>query len=181
MLAQLCLVPLPLFLLLAFGFSFVNKLSLLQLSLFASSIATLAYRALLLSGVFLPFRSPALHLSSYNCCHCAFNIESYSSLEYFFNSIFPLEVPWLVLVFCHQASLIWAREATLTLGAGPLLLIYWMRNVTTASKFFSFCRVLPSLWQLLCTTCHTWCNLTGIKLLILDQDLGTHIPLDFQG
>ena len=74
---------------------------------FASRTATVASKALLLSGFFLPFMSPIFFWSSYNCWHCAVDIESYSSLEYFFNSIFPLKVPWLVLVFCHLASLVW--------------------------------------------------------------------------
>ena len=130
--AWYCLVPLPflsragLLLLLALGLSIsANKLSLLLFSDFASSMATLAYKALLLSWVFLPFMSPALFRSSYNCWCCATNIESYSSCEYFLNSIFPLKVSQFVLVFCLLAGLVWVMDATLTLGAGAFLSIYW--------------------------------------------------------
>ena len=59
-----------------FGLMSASKLSLLQFSVFVSSTATLASEALLLMGVFLPFRSPTLCQSSYNCCHCDFEIES---------------------------------------------------------------------------------------------------------
>ena len=105
----LCLVLPPfisnngLFLLLALGFSYANKLSLLLLSVFAFSMASLASKALMLSGVFLPFMVMAFFWSSYNFWCFAIDIESYSSLQYFFNSIFPLKVPWVVLVFCHLA------------------------------------------------------------------------------
>ena len=71
--------------------------------------------------VLLPFKRPALHQSSCNCCHCAINIESYSSLEYYFNSVFPLKVQQVVLVFCHLAGLVWATEATLTLSDAAFL------------------------------------------------------------
>ena len=95
-----------LFLLLALGFSTTNKLSLLLSSGFTSSAATLASKAVLFYQVFLPFLSPAFFWSSYNCWCCATNIEHYSSGEYFFNSIFPLKVPQLVLVLCLLAGLV---------------------------------------------------------------------------
>ena len=120
------------------GFTSANKLSLLLFSDFASSMATLASKALLLSGVFLPFMSPALFLSSYNYWHCATDIESYSSLEYFFNSIFPLKVLQLALVFCLLAGLVCVTDATFTLGVGAFLSMYWVRKATTASKSFSY-------------------------------------------
>ena len=63
---------------------------------------------------------------------------SYSSLEYFFNSIFHLNVPQLSLVFCYLAGLVGSTDATFTLGVGALLMKYWVRKVTTASKSFSY-------------------------------------------
>ena len=110
--AWICLLPLPfqsragLFLLLALGIFSANKLSLLLLSVFASSMATLASKALLLSEVFLPFRNPTLSWSSCNCCHCAINMKSYFFLEYFFNLIFHLKGPWAEQVFYLLADLV---------------------------------------------------------------------------
>ena len=105
--AWLCLVLLPFFVKgWILGFSSRNKLSLLLCSVFASSVATLASKALLLSGVFFFFKSPALYQSSFNCCCSVVDIGSYSSLEHFLNSIFPLKVPWLGLVICHLADLV---------------------------------------------------------------------------
>ena len=127
-----------LFLLLAVGLTSANKLSLLLYSDFASSMATLASEALLLSGVFLPFMGLALFWSWYNCWSCATDIESYSSLEYFFNSTFPLKVLQLLLVFCLLAGLFWEMNATFTLGdcAFSVNVLGWERKVMTASKFF---------------------------------------------
>ena len=71
-----------------FGISSANNLLSLLLSVFESSMATLAYKALLLSGVFLPFMRVAFFLNSYSCWHCAIIIESHCSLEYFFNLFF---------------------------------------------------------------------------------------------
>ena len=138
--AWLCLVQFPFLLrtelfLLTLSFSSANKLSLLLLFVFTSSMATLASKALLLSWVFLPFISPAFFLNSHNCWCCAIDIESYFSLEYF-NTVFPLKVLWVAVVFCHLAGLFWSTEVTFTLGVNALLSMYWMRRVTTASKFF---------------------------------------------
>ena len=110
-----------------------NKTSLL-LSCYASSMATLASKALLFSWVFLPLRRPSLCQRSYNHCFFAINIEFYSSLEYFFNSIFPLKVILEPLVFCFFAEM----DAALTLDFGPHLSMYCVRNVTTALKSFSY-------------------------------------------
>ena len=44
------------------------------------------------------------------------NVESYISLEYFFNSIFPLKVLKAELAFFFLAGLVCAMDATLTLG-----------------------------------------------------------------
>ena len=118
--------------------SSANKLSLLLLSIFASSTATVAFKALLVSGVFLPFMSPAFFQSSFTCCCYAINIESYSFLEYFFNSIFPLKVPPLLLVFCCMAGLVWAMYATFTSSVVCNLLIYLVRKAITASKSLSY-------------------------------------------
>ena len=76
------------FLLLALGFSSANKLSFQLLSVFASSMATLASKALLLSGVFLPLMSPAFFQSLNSCWHCAINAKPYSSVDYFFSVSF---------------------------------------------------------------------------------------------
>ena len=46
------------FLLLSWGFSSRNKLLLLLIFVFPTSMATLVFKALLLSGVVLPFMSP---------------------------------------------------------------------------------------------------------------------------
>ena len=127
------------FLMLALGFSSANKLSLLLFSVFASSTATLASKALLLSGVFLTLMSPAFFQSSNSCWCCdIIKIVSYSSLEYFFNSIFPLKVQCVALVLCYLAGLVCATEATFTLGVGAILLIYWVKKVTTVSKLFLY-------------------------------------------
>ena len=50
-------------------------------------------------------------------------------------------------------------DATFALGVGDLLSIYWVKEVTTASKSFSYL---------------SGCALTA--LLTLGQVLGTHIP-----
>ena len=94
---------------------------MLLLSIFTSSMAIVASNALLLSWLFLPLISPAFLHSSYNCWCCAIDIESYFSLEYFFNSIFPLKVLWVVLVFCFLEGLVWLIEATFTIGVGALV------------------------------------------------------------
>ena len=99
-------------------------------------MATLASKALLLSGVFLPFTSLDFFESSYNCWCWAANIVSYSSYEYFFNS--SLKVPQLALVFCLLAGLVRGTFATFTLGVDAFLSIYWVKKVTTASKSFSY-------------------------------------------
>ena len=54
------------------------------------------------------------------------------------NSIFPLKVTQVVLVFSHLTGLVWATEVTFTLSVGALLLTYWVMKVTTASKSFLF-------------------------------------------
>ena len=125
---------------------------------------------------FLVLISLVFFWSSYRYWSCTIDIESYSSVEYFFNSIFPLKVSWVVMVFCHMAGLFWLTKATFTLGVGALLLIYWLRNVTTLLKSFHTCLGVPLLRQLPWTTCHTCCHSTGIKLSILDWGLGIHNP-----
>ena len=125
------------FVLLALGFSSANKLLLILSTSFESRVAYLVSKALLLSVVLLPFKSLALHWSKYNCCCCAVNIEPYSSLEYFFNSIFPLKVTQTVLVFCHLAGLIWATDATSILGVGSHLLIHCMKKAMAACPSFA--------------------------------------------
>ena len=100
-----CLIPLSflsragLFLSSALGLSSGNKLSLLLLSVFAFCMITLVSEALPLYKVFLPFMSTAFFDSSYIYWHCAIDIESCSSLEYFFHSIFSLKVSCLVQFF----------------------------------------------------------------------------------
>ena len=114
-------------------------------------MANQASKALLLSRVFLHFRSPALHWNSYNC-HCYnVNIESYSCLEFIFNSIFSLKVPWLVLVFCHFAGQVWVTYATFMLIVVPCLSMYCVRKVISASKFF-----LSFVWM--CFHCRNFCG-----------------------
>ena len=126
-----------LLLLLALSFSSANKLSLILLSVIASSAINLASKSLLLSWVFFPLMSLAVFQSSYSCWHCAINIE-YFSLEYFFNSIFPLKVAWVALLLCCLTGLFCPTEATFTIGVSALLLMYLVSKFTTASIFFSY-------------------------------------------
>ena len=115
----------------------MDKLSSLLLSVFASSKANLASKVLLLSGVFLPFMSPALHWSSYNCYCYAVDMESYFSQRYCIESIFLLKVPWAVLISCHLPDLVLPTGATITLSVGPQLM-YCERKATTSSKSISY-------------------------------------------
>ena len=138
--AWLCLVFLlslsraGLFLFFALGISSANKLYLLLLSVFGSIIATVVSKALLLSEFYFPSMSMVFFQS--------FDIKSFSSLEYFFNLICPLKVQWIAMVFYHLDGLVLLTEATFTLSICALLLIYWMRKVTTASKSFSYLSAL---------------------------------------
>ena len=122
----------------SFGLFIGDKLSLLLFSVFTFSVATLNSKALVLSIVFLPSMSPAFFQSLYNCWHDAIDIELYSSLEHFFDLIFLLKVPLVVLVFCHLAGLVRPLEAIFELGDGALLLMYWVRKATIAPKSFSY-------------------------------------------
>ena len=134
----LCLMPLSflsrsgLFLLFALGFLSVNKLSLLKLFVLTSSADTLASKPYSFWSL-LSLRSTVLCQSSYYCCHCTINIESYFFLEYSFNSIFPLKVSWARLVFCLLTGLDWAMDTTFTLGVVTCLSMYSVRKATTAS------------------------------------------------
>ena len=101
-------------------------------------MTTLASKALLLLWVFLPFMCTVFFWSSYNCWCWTTSIESYSSLEYFFNAIVSLKVPPLALVFCLLAVLVYVTHATFTLGVGAFLSVYWVRKATTASKSFLY-------------------------------------------
>ena len=115
----------------------MNKLYSLLLFVFAYSMITLSSKTLLLSGVFLPLVCLAFFWKSYNG-HFVVDIELFSSLEYFFNSIFPLKVSWVALVFCHLAGLLCPTEATFTLDVGALLSSYLLRETTTVSNSFSY-------------------------------------------
>ena len=104
-------------------------------------MATLASKPYCFLGSFYPVGVlPALCWSSYKGCHCALDIQSYSSLEYYFNSIFPLKVPQTVLFFCLLVDLAWAIEATSTLDVGYCLSLYWVSKSATASKsLYTYC------------------------------------------
>ena len=176
----ICLVLLPflpragLVLLLALGFSSTNKLSLWLFSVFASRTATLASKALLLSGVFFPIISPD------SCAHTTAGALSFtlshtlpwniSSTQSFFES-----------AMCSAGLLPLGRYGLANKGnfhTQCWCSFIWGRWLLFQNSFCT-CLVTPLLWQLLWTTCHTWCCSTGIKLLILDQDLCTHIPQGF--
>ena len=146
-----------------------NRLSLVLFFVFASSMVTLAFKALLLYRVFLPFVSPAFFWSSYKCWHLVIlfpevfllhnlSLESAmvssAALQVF--SDWQMQPSHLVLVLSCQYTG-WER--------------WWLHPNPSCT-----CLGVPLLWWLLLTTCHTWCRSTGIKLLILDQGLGTHIP-----
>ena len=119
--------------------------------------------------------SPAFFWSSYSCWHYANDIESYSSLEYFFSSSFPLKEPWLALISCCLTA--WSdQQRQPSNSVSNLLLIHWVKKACTVSKSFLYL----SGWALTVVTSvetfHTWCHSAGIKLLILDQGLSVNIP-----
>ena len=139
----LCLVLLPflsragLFLLLALGFFFVNKLSsllflflLLMWPLWPLKLCCFLGLITLYEFSFLLKLVQLLAL-----CHWHWAILL---PEYFFKSIFPLKGPQAALVLCCMAGLVLPTEATFTLSVGALLSIYWMTKMTTVSNSFLY-------------------------------------------
>ena len=148
LIVKLCLYPLPimsrsqLFLLLVLRFSSANKLSLLLLSVLASSLATKASKATPLSGVFF-LKQPNL---MYSCCHLQMTLRHTNWI----NSTIPLMVQWKN---CYSVywKVLYAKQTQLK--HSMLVLAY-----QCLSEVSENCIIIFPVFILMCLYCGNWCG-----------------------